>query len=88
MLSKHRNPDGTHDGFGIIAELARIPRKSVFQIAAEVKANQARLNGCMHHAFTPILPIKVVSQRYRCAKCAGEVDFHAWYWHEKGRRAA
>lgn len=86
MLDKHRNADGTHNGVAILADVSGLSRKSVFQISAEVKANHARLKACPGHEFTPILPCVAFNQRYRCIKCAGEVVFHAWHWHEQGRR--
>lgn len=86
MMNEHLNPGGTHDGVGVLSDLTGLPRKSVFQIAAEVKANQKRLNDCLYHAFEPLPPIRLVNQRYRCTQCDGEVDFHAWHWHKQGRR--
>ncbi len=85
-MNKHRNPNGTYNGITAIADLSGLSRRSVFQIAADVKANHALLDACPYHEFSPILPRAVVNQRYRCIECGGEIDYHGWYWHQKGRR--
>lgn len=93
MLDRHRNPDGTYDGVGVMADLTGLSRQSMADLAAEVKANSERLNSCPYHEFAPIqmapgVPMAPLRQRYRCVECAGEVDRNAWYWFEQGRRAA
>lgn len=91
MLDGHRNPDGTYDGVGVMADLTRLSRTSMADLAAEVKANAERLNACPYHEFAPVqmapgVPMAPLRQRYRCIECGGEIDRHAWYWFEQGRR--
>lgn len=86
MLEKHKNPDGTYNGLAVMAEVSGLPVKSMHDIWRDVKANQARLDGCAFHEFSPIQPRVPANQRYRCIECGGEVDYHGWFWHEKGRR--
>lgn len=86
MLDRHRNPDGTYDGPGVMADLTGLSRQSMVELAEQVKANNALLNACAYHDFSPILPRVPLRQRYRCVNCGGEVDHHAWYWHQQGRR--
>jgi hypothetical protein len=64
--------------------------EAMLEIAAQVKGNSERLNACARHDFEPV-PGKLKfgnPSRYRCKHCQGEVDNHAWYWHEKGRATA
>lgn len=89
MLERNRNPDGTYDGVGVMADLSRT---SMADLAAEVKANAERLDSCPYHEFAPVqmpqgTPMAPLRQRYRCIECGGEIDRHAWYWFEQGRRA-
>jgi hypothetical protein len=52
------------------------------QILEEVKANQAKLNGCPGpHDFEDTTPDKLLGKRFRCRRCAGELEgLHArWY---------
>lgn len=91
MLDRHRNPDGTYDGAGVMADLTGLSRQSMADLAAEAKANSERLAACSYHEFAPIqlpqeVPVAPLRQRYRCIECGGEVDRHAWYWHQQGRR--
>lgn len=85
-FDQHRNPDGTYNGIGVMADLTGLSRLSVAEIAEQVRANHELLESCGYHEFSPILPLKPMRQRYRCINCGGEVDHTAWYWHEKGRR--
>lgn len=92
MLERHRNSNGTYDGVGVMADLTGLSRQSMVDLAAEVKANSERLNSCPYHEFAPIqmaqgVPMAPLRQRYRCIECGGEVDRHAWYWFEQGRRS-
>lgn len=85
-MNKHKNPNGTYDGVGVMSDLTGLSRQSITDIAAEVKANRDRLESCPYHEFSPILPRVPIRQRYRCIECGGEVDSLAYYWHEQGRR--
>jgi hypothetical protein len=61
----------------------------MLELAHTAKANYQRLNICQWHEFEPAPGAKLVLGqpcRYRCVHCAGEVDRHAFYWHEQGRR--
>jgi hypothetical protein len=59
----------------------------VDEIAAEVKANSARLNGCPKpHEFEPAEYYRNTDlvRKHRCKKCGGTVDNHAKYWYTLG----
>lgn len=90
-MEKHRNHDGTYDGIGVMSDLTGMPRERLQQLAEVVKANQAALNSCDYHEFEPMAPVYPpalsMKQRHRCRRCGGEIDAHAHYWHEQGRRA-
>lgn len=91
MLDAHRNPDGTYDGVGVMADLTGLSRQSVVDIAAQVRANSERLAACPYHEFSPIVPSTdtpraAMRPRYRCIECGGEVDANAYHWHQQGRR--
>lgn len=93
MLDRHRNPNGTYDGAGVMADLTGLSRQSVVELAEQVKANSERLAGCPYHEFAPIASPAghaqpAPRQRYRCIECGGEVSRTEWYWHEQGRRSA
>ena len=93
MLESNRNTDGTYDGAGVMADLTGLSRQSMVDLAAEVKANSERLSACPYHEFAPVqmapgVPMTPLRQRYRCIECGGEIDRHAWYWFQQGRRAA
>ena len=91
-LDDHRKPDGNYDGIGVMSEVSGLPRDEIRAIAEQVKANHARLAGCPWHEFERLpRPDDTVLQarlgdRYRCHHCKGEVDFHAYHWHQLGRR--
>lgn len=92
MLERNRNPDGTYDGVGVMADLTGLSRTSIADLAAEAKANSERLRSCPYHEFAPVqmapgVPMTPLRQRYRCIECGGEIDRHAWYWFEQGRRS-
>lgn len=89
-MEKHRNADGTYDGVGVLAEASGLSREEVLSIAERAKANSYALSSCQYHEFVAtqaLEPTKAFKQRYRCRYCGGEIDAHAYYWHEQGRRA-
>lgn len=85
-LDKHLNPNGTYDGVGVMAELTGLGRSEIASIAEQVKANQAKLNGCAYHEFEELVTAPPGKQTYRCRNCRGEVDVVRYRWHEQGRR--
>ena len=85
-LEDHRNPGGTYDGIGAMAEFTRLPRSEVEAIAAQVKANHEKLKGCPWHEFEALITAPPGGGRYRCRHCHGEVDASAYHWHQQGRR--
>lgn len=85
MAANHQNPDGTFNGIAVMGELSGLGESEVMKIWAAVKANGAKLESCEYHIFWPINPIVKYKQRYRCSACEGEIDAHAYHWHEKGR---
>ncbi|WP_431023812.1 hypothetical protein [Halomonas sp. H5] len=91
MDDKHRNPDGTWNGVGVLSDLTGLPREEVQSIAERVKANLARLEACPYHEFEAIAASEAGLRlsrrpRYRCRHCGGEIDSTAYHWHEMGRR--
>lgn len=88
-MQRHRNPDGTYNGLGVMSELTGLSRQTMQDLAAQVRANHGKLSACPHHNFVAVPGSATPSglcQRYRCTWCEGEIDHHAWYWHEQGRR--
>lgn len=88
-LEKHRNPNGTYDGIGVMSDLTSLPRDEIKAIAEQVKANHARLKGCAYHDFAELPDGEGMAgskPRYRCEHCQGEIDAIAYRWHERGRR--
>jgi len=77
------------DSEKVISEFTGISRPELRAIAEQVKANHARLDECPWHEFIvkPGEEGKVMGKRYVCTVCGGEVDSHAYYWHQDGRRA-
>lgn len=78
------------DSLDTLSAATGLTRSTMLELAAQVKANVARLNACPWHDFEPVSGSKVVfgqPAKYRCRQCAGEIDRHAFYWHEQGRRA-
>lgn len=80
-MDRHRNPDGTYDGIGVMSELTGLSRPELERLADEVKANHARLQACPYHEF-----VEVERRKYRCQHCCGDVGFTQYVWHERGRR--
>ena len=90
MIDKHRNPDGTVNGVGVMSEITGLEAAEVGRIWEQVKANNARLESCPYHEFeqspqTAVLR-SLTHQKYVCKHCKGEVDHQQYSWHEKGRR--
>lgn len=90
MLDKHRNPNGTYDGIGVMSEMTGLSRAEMTALAEQVKANSARLHACRYHEFEQspsTAPLRSLThQRYVCKNCGGEIRYHEWRWHEDGRR--
>lgn len=87
-MDKHRNPDGTYNGVGVLSELTGMDRYDVMAAWEAVKANQAKLNTCPYHEFEPsVISATERNRKYRCKHCGGQVDATAFHWHEQGRRA-
>jgi len=76
-------------GLNRFSELVGVKLPEISSLYEEVKANSARLRSCDAHTFEPLpgQEQKVMGKRYVCTACRGEVDHHAFYWHEVGRRA-
>lgn len=77
------------DNLDKLATATGLKREAMIEIAAQAKANADRLNSCPRHDFEPLPGARTVfshPDRYRCRLCGGEVDRHAYYWHEQGRR--
>jgi hypothetical protein len=70
----------------VIGQVTGLSSSTMNDVLQQVQANHAKLNGCERHDFDPIEPVKPLMQRYRCMHCGGEIDHHAWYWHQLGRR--
>lgn len=82
-MQQHRRPDGTYDGIGVMADLTGLSRQSVQEIAAQVKANHARLSACPLHDFAPAAAGK---RKRVCRSCGGEADSVSVSWYEDGLR--
>ena len=53
----------------------------------KVKANCRALEACDRHEFKLIGNIdQSLRRRYRCSRCGGEIDSHAYHWYELGVR--
>lgn len=90
-MEQHKNPDGTYDGAGVLSEVSGLSREMVKELWEEVQANNAKLNACLYHEFeqspkTAMLR-SLTHQKYICKHCGGEVNYHAYLWHQTGRRA-
>jgi hypothetical protein len=70
----------------VLGDLSGLSKPALNEILEQVRANQALLNACARHEFEQVLPVVPLRQKYRCKRCGGEVDHHAWYWHQQGRR--
>ena len=59
-------------------------------IAAQVKENWTKLNGCAKHDFIPDpkVPFQPGRTRYLCQRCGGTIDGSAFHWWERGMRDA
>lgn len=65
-------------------------------LAAEVKVNLSKLDTCQRHEFegdpgSVMATLKDGSpwfRRYRCTRCGGSVDSHAYHWYQLGLRHA
>jgi hypothetical protein len=75
--------------FDILAGVMNIKSPELREIALQVQANSKKLNACGYHEFVeaPGQEAKKFGKRYVCTECGGEVDCHAYYWHQDGRRA-
>ena len=79
------------DSLDTLSAATGLSRQTMLELAAQAKANVARLNACPWHDFEPVPGAKVVfgqPDRFRCQRCGGEIDRHAFYWHEQGRRGS
>ena len=72
----------------IISEFTGIKSPDLRAIAAQVKANSEKLNSCLYHEFIlkPGDEANAFGKHYVCTACGGDVDSHAFYWHDDGRR--
>lgn len=85
-IEDHRNPNGTYDGVGVMSEISGLPRGEIEAIAAQVKANQSKLDGCAYHEFERLITAPPGRETYGCKHCRGTVDVIRYRWHELGRR--
>lgn len=69
---------------GVPVVATRFDYKAIWR---EAKVNQASLNGCPGpHVFQLIdPPEKVFGTKYRCNRCQGVVDQHAYLWYAIGQ---
>lgn len=77
------------DSLDVLSSATGLTRAAMVEIAAKAKENGAKLRACPWHDFEPVPGTRQVfgqPERYRCRHCQGEVDRHAFYWHEQGRR--
>lgn len=85
-----RMSEDKRDGIAMLSRATGISTQDIAALAAEVRANQAKLTACSGHDFEPVPGARVVfgqPDRYRCKHCEGTVDRHAFYWFEQGRLA-
>lgn len=86
-LEKHKNPNGTYNGVSALSELSSLSEKDITDIMAEVKENQAKLNGCQYHEFELHEQGAMVTRStFRCIHCDGTISGTQYRWHELGRR--
>lgn len=85
MIERHRNPNGSYDGIGVMSDLTRLSRESVQEIWDKAKANHALLEACSMHRFEPLPPARPLKLRYRCSACQGEIGATEKSWYDKGR---
>ena len=86
VFKKFQNPDGSYDGIAAMASMTGLSRKSMLEIAAEVKANHAKLQACEQHEFGA--PTGLHNRRRICARCGGEADSISAGWYEEGAKHA
>lgn len=79
-----------------IEELTGIKKVEQDAIWLEVKTNSKRLEGCQRHDFSICLerytkkpienptPAQRFGAKWRCSKCAGEIDGINKIWYERG----
>lgn len=82
-IKKHQNKNGTYNGVGAMSDLTGLRQDELARMAAEIKANSAKLRACPYHEFEQ----GKTSEKYACRHCGGEVNYQSWLWHEQGRRA-
>lgn len=80
-FKEFKNPDGTYDGLAAMGSVTGLSRQTMLEIAADVKANHARLTACARHDFAPA---DTGARRRVCRNCDGWSDLHAVHWYEKG----
>lgn len=86
-MEKYRNENGTYNGAALLGELSGLSAEEVARIAGEVKANQAKLNGCQYHDFKLHEQDQILTRsKFRCIHCGGIVNGNQYRWHELGRR--
>jgi hypothetical protein len=80
---------GTHDAIAVLSQLSGIDKTEIGAMAAQIKANHAKLDSCSYHEFEPTgaVPASIMRQKYQCKNCGGTIDRSAYIWHERGRRA-
>lgn len=59
-------------------------------IAAQVKENWTKLNGCAKHDFIvdERVPYQPLRERYVCRTCGGTIDGSAFHWWKRGMKDA
>lgn len=73
------------NGLDRIGAAVGLSGQAMREIAEQVKANHARLRACARHDFSPIDAAGPrIGAKYRCARCGGEVDAHAFLWYSDG----
>lgn len=48
------------------------------------KANYGKLSKCTFHVFVDATPQVQFGKKYRCKRCGGEIDQHAYHWYSVG----
>lgn len=86
-LDKHKNQNGTYNGVSALSELSGLGQGEIMSIVEQVKANNAKLNGCPYHDFELHEQGALVSRsKFRCVHCGGIINGDQYRWHELGRR--
>lgn len=77
------------DSLNKLADLSGIDPQSLRVIAEQVRENHNRLNGCRQHEFSPKPnadhEASLLSRRFVCKHCQGEIDSSAHHWYQLGR---